>query len=281
MVVSNAKLKNILFHVLVILFAFTMIYPLIWMMSASSKIGTEIFQSESLFPKQITFENYVQGWRGISGYTFGTFFSNSFYLVFLSILGNLFSCAMAAYAFSKLEFKGRAFYFAMMMGTLMLPKHVRLIPQYIIFNQLGWLNTYLPMVIPKFLAMDGFFIFLMTQYMRGLPKELDEAATIDGCGYLNHYLRIILPMSVPALISTMIFTFLWTWNDFFMQMIYISRLEQYTVALALRMFIDSTGSNAWGPLFAMSTLSLIPLFAMFIVFQRYLVDGITAGSVKG
>lgn len=281
MVVSNAKPKSFLFHALIILFAIAMIYPLIWMICASSKIGPEIFQSKSLLPKQLTLENYRAGWKGISGYSFGTFFNNSFQLVIFSILGNLLSCGMAAYAFSKLNFKGRNLLFTLMMGTLMLPKHVRLIPQYIIFNKLGWVNTYLPMIMPKFLAMDGFFIFLMTQYMRGLPKELDEAATIDGCGYLNHYLRIIIPMSVPALISTMIFTFLWTWNDFFMQMIYISRLEQYTVALALRMFIDSTGSNAWGALFAMSTLSLIPLFLMFIIFQRYLVDGITAGGIKG
>ncbi|NLO85273.1 MAG: carbohydrate ABC transporter permease [Clostridiales bacterium] len=281
MVVSNAKSKSFLFHALIILFAIAMIYPLIWMICASSKIGPEIFQSKSLLPKQLTLENYRTGWKGISGYSFGSFFNNSFQLVIFSILGNLLSCAMAAYAFAKLNFKGRNLLFTLMMGTLMLPKHVRLIPQYIIFNKLGWVNTYLPMIIPKFLAMDGFFVFLMTQYMRGLPKELDEAATIDGCGYLNHYLRIIIPMSVPALISTMIFTFLWTWNDFFMQMIYISRLEQYTVALALRMFIDSTGSNAWGALFAMSTLSLIPLFLMFIIFQRYLVDGITAGGIKG
>lgn len=278
---SRRKRKELLFHFLVILFAITMVYPLLWMVCASFKDTKEIFSSKALLPIAPTLQNYVDGWKGLSGFTFGTFFKNSFSLVFFAIVGNIISCSTAAYSFSKLQFRGRGLMFTLMMGTLMLPKHVKLIPQFIMFNKMGLLNTYLPMLLPKFLACDGFFIFMMTQYMRGLPSELDEACIIDGCGHVMHFLRIILPLSVPALITTMIFSFLWTWNDFFMQMIYINNLSDYTVSVALRMFIDSTGSNSWGALFAMSTLSLIPLFGMFIIFQRYLVDGITAGAVKG
>ena len=188
---------------------------------------------------------------------------------------------MAAYAFAKCEFKLKGALFAIMMGTLMLPKHVKLIPQYILFNRFDMVNTYWPLVLPKFLAVEGFFVYLMTQYMRGLPRELDEAATMDGCNEFQHYVRIIMPLSVPALISTSIFTFIWTWNDFFNQMIYVTSVKKYTVSIALRMFIDATGTSSWGALFAMSVLSLIPMLLILIFFQGYLVDGITAGSVKG
>ena len=163
----------------------------------------------------------------------------------------------------------------------MLPIHVKLIPQYIMYNKLGWINTYLPLMVPKFLATEGFFVFLMTQYMRGLPKEIDEAAICDGCGQWQRFIRITVPLSVPAIVTTTIFTFIWTWNDFFSQMLYITGIEKFTVALALRQFVDATGNSSWGALFAMSTLSLLPLFLMFVFFQNYLVEGITAGSIKG
>jgi multiple sugar transport system permease protein len=168
-----------------------------------------------------------------------------------------------------------------MLGTMMLPLHVRLIPQYIMYNSLGWVDTYVPLILPAFLATNGFFIFLLTQYMRGLPHELDEAATVDGCGSFRLFIHIITPLSLPAIITVSIFSFIWTWNDFFSQMIYINNMHKYTVSLALRMFVDALGNSSWGALFAMSTLSLIPLFAMFIGFQTYLVEGITAGSIKG
>lgn len=279
------KLKNVWksakFHIPVILFGVLMIYPLLWMLSSSFKPATEIFQSSSLLPSTWTFDSYTQGWEGISGYSFGVFLGNSFKLVLLVIVGNVISCSLTAYAFSKLNFPLRSFWFAIMMGTLMLPSHVRLIPQYIIYNHMGWINTYLPLTVCKFFATEGFFIFMMTQYMRGLPRELDEASRIDGCGYFQHYLRIIMPLCVPSIITTCIFSFIWTWNDFFSQMIYLSKVGTYTTALALRQYVDSMGNSYWGALFAMSVVSLAPLMIMFIMLQRYLVDGITAGSVKG
>jgi len=171
--------------------------------------------------------------------------------------------------------------FSIMMLTMMLPFHVKLVPQYIIFYKLGWINTILPLVVPKFFAVEGFFIFLMVQFMRTLSNELLEAPRLDGCNTFDIYLRFILPLSVPALVTVSIFSFIWSWNDFFSQMLYLSNPGKFTVSIALRMFLDSTGLSSWGALFAMSCLTLVPLFAVFVAFQRYLIEGITSGSLKG
>lgn len=276
------KASKILYHVFLIIFLMVMLYPLIWMIFASLKDNTHIFTDGlKLIPDKFVFHNYKTGWEGMSGVTFTTFFKNSFILVFFAIVGNLISCSLAAYAFSKLDFPLKNFWFTIMLGTLMLPLHVKLIPQYIMFNKFGWVGTYLPLIIPKFLATDGFFIFLMTQFMRSLPREIDEAATIDGCGKFSLYYKIIIPLSVPALVSVSIFSFLWTWNDFLAQMIYINEVPHFTISIALRQFTDAMGKSSWGGLFAMSCVSLVPLFLMFIIFQNYLVDGITAGAIKG
>lgn len=273
--------KNLLMHFLIILFGLIMIYPLIWMLSASFKEDVEIFQSTSLLPKNPTLNNYIYGWKGVSGVSFGKFFINSFFIAIVSIIANILSCSMAAYAFSKLEFKFKNTLFAIMLVTLMLPFHVRLIPQYIVFSKIGWVNTYLPLLVPKFFATEGFFIFLLVQFMRGISNELLEAPRIDGAGTFRIYMQFIMPLSVPALVTVAIFTFIWTWNDFFSQMIYLSAPPTFTVSLALRMFVDATGESSWGALFAMSCLSLVPLLFIFIVFQRYLVEGIMLGSIKG
>lgn len=278
---STRKVRELLYHIFLIAFGITMLYPLIWMFFSSFKDNSEIFKGLSLLPEKWTLSNYKSGWEGISGVTYGRFFFNSFTIVGFAIIGNVTSCLLAAFAFGKLKFPLKDFWFAIMMGTLMLPLHVKLIPQYVMYNSFGWVNTYLPLIVPKFLATDGFFIFLMTQFIRALPKEIDEAAIVDGCGPFRLFSQIIVPLSVPAIVTTSIFTFLWTWNDFFSQMIYLSDVKRYTVSLALRQFIDTMGNSSWGGLFAMSILSLIPLFVMFVVFQNYLVEGITAGSIKG
>lgn len=278
---TKGRIKEVCYHVFLIVFGLCMLYPLIWMLISSFKPNVEIFKGLTLFPKDVTLENYINGWQGISGITYGRFFLNSFFIVFFAVIGNVCSCILAAYAFGRLKFPLKGFWFAIMMLTLMLPMHVKLIPQYIMYNSFGWVNTYLPLIVPKFLATDGFFIFLMTQFIRALPKDIDEAAIVDGCGPYRLFSKIIVPLSVPAIVTTSIFTFLWTWNDFFGQMIYISDVKLYTVSLALRQFIDAMGNSSWGGLFAMSILSLVPLFLMFIIFQNYLVEGITAGSIKG
>jgi len=191
------------------------------------------------------------------------------------------SCSMAAYAFARLDFSLKKLCFAVMFGTIMLPHHVVLIPQYLLFYKLGWVNTYLPLFVPKLLATDAFFIFLMVQFIRGIPSELDKAARVDGCGTVQIFTRILFPLMTPALVTTSIFTFIWTWNDFLSQLIYISNPKLFTVTLALRAFLDTTGQSAYGSLFAMSIVSLVPVLIFFILFQRLLIEGITTSGLKG
>jgi len=205
---------------------------------------------------------------------------NSGIVVLGCIIGNVLSCSLAAYAFARLKFTGRTILFAVMLLTIMIPYHVVLVPQYILFQQFGWVNTFLPMIIPKVLATDSFFVFLMVQFIRGLPKELDEAARIDGCGHFNIFFRIILPLMVPAVATTTIFTFIWMWNDFLSSLIYLIDPKMYTVPLALRAFLDSSGTSNWGAMFAMSIVSLIPVFLAFLFGQRFLIRGIATTGIK-
>jgi len=261
--------------------AFVMLYPMLWMLSSSFKPNEIIFQEVGLWPSNITLDNFVKGWQGFAGNSFDVFFKNSFIIVLFAIAGNLFTCSMAAYAFARLDFSMKPLLFAIMLGTLMLPHHIVLIPQYIFFDMLGWVDSFLPLIVPKFLATDAFFIFLMVQFIRGLPRELDNAARVDGCGPIGIFTRIIFPLMLPALVTTAIFTFIWTWNDFNSQLIYLSNPKLYTVTLALRTFMDTMGESSWGALFAMSILSLVPTFIFFISFQRLLIEGIATSGIKG
>jgi multiple sugar transport system permease protein len=213
--------------------------------------------------------------------SFTRFFWNSFVIAGLAVVFNCFSCLLAAYAFARLQFRARKLWFAAMIGTLLLPGHVLIVPHYILFRTFDWIDTPLPLIVPKLLATEAFFIFLMVRFMRGIPRDLDEAATIDGCGPFQIFTRIILPLSKPALVTTAIFTFIWTWNDFFSQLVYLNDLENITVPVALRNFLDSSGQTSLGPMFAMSVLSLIPIFLFFVAFQRMLVQGINTTGLKG
>jgi multiple sugar transport system permease protein len=213
--------------------------------------------------------------------SFTAFYANSFIISGLAVVGNLIACSLAAFAFARLDFRLKWFWFAMMMGTLMLPYHITLVPQYILFLNLGWVNTYLPLVVPRFLAVDAFFIFLMVQFFRGIPREIDEAAIMDGCGPWRIYWRIMLPLSLPVLATAAIFSFIWTYDDFLGPLIYLNDMRDYTVPLALRAFTDSSGGQSlYGEMFAMSVLSLAPVFIVFLAFQRLIIRGIALGALK-
>jgi multiple sugar transport system permease protein len=266
-------------HLAIIAVGLLMVYPLLWMVSSSFKPQERIFSEPGLIPSVFTLENFRQGWTSL-GSPFSLFFFNSFVIAALCVIGNLFSCSLAAYAFARLDFRFKRVLFAMMLGTIMLPFHVVLVPQYIMFQSIDWTNTFYPLVVPKFLATDAFFIFLMVQFIRGLPRELDDAATVDGCGAIGVFWRIILPLMRPALAVTAVFTFIWTWNDFLGPLLYITDRNKLTVPVALNAFLDSTGASAWGPMFAMSLLSLVPLFVVFLVAQKQLVNGIATTGLK-
>ena len=273
------RVFSVIAHVALIAASIVMLYPLLWMLSASFRPQDEIFSSSSIIPSHLTVDAYVRGWQGLQ-VSFATFFTNSFLIAGLSVIGNLFACSITAFAFARLEFWGKRFWFALMLGTLMLPYQVTLIPQYVMFLHIGWVNTILPLVVPKFLATDSFFIFLMVQFFRGIPRQLDEAAMIDGCSTWQIYTRIMLPLSMPVLVTAAIFTFIFTWDDFFGPLIYLNDMSKYTVTLALRSFVDSTAQSDYGGLFAMSILSLVPIFLFFLFFQRLLIEGIATTGMK-
>lgn len=270
---------SVLKHVVLIASALLMIYPLLWMIVSSFRPTDEIFRESGLILKGLHLENYTFGWTALN-YPFGHYLLNSAIVVIGCIIGNLVSCSLAAYAFARLKFSGRNILFGIMLLTIMIPYHVVIVPQYILFQQFGWVNTFLPLIVPKMLATDAFFVFLMVQFIRGLPTELDEAARIDGCGNFSIFFRILLPLMVPALATTAIFTFIWMWNDFLASLVYLTSPETYTVPLGLRSFLDSSGQSNWGAMFAMSVVSLIPVFLAFLFGQRFLIRGIATTGIK-
>jgi multiple sugar transport system permease protein len=269
---------RVLFLVAVLAFV---LYPLLWMAGSSLKSPTEVTSNLSVLPLEPTWVNYPDGWNYIEGLSFGRFFWNSTLIALATVVANAASCLVAAYAFARLRFRMRKMWFAVMIGTLLLPGHVLIVPQYVMFNYFGWIDTPLPLVVPKLLATEAFFVFLMVQFMRGIPRELDDAAKIDGCSPYGVFRYVILPLSRPALVTTAIFSFIWTWNDFFTQLVYLPSPTSYTVPIGLRLFIDSSGQTSLGPMFAMSVLSLLPVFLFFLAFQRMLVQGINTSGIKG
>jgi multiple sugar transport system permease protein len=279
---KEKRLRLPWYHIFVALSCFVMIYPILWMFASSFKEEWDIWTNmSSLIPATPTFQNYITGWSGFAGHlTFARFFVNSFFYAGIGTIGAVASSALVAYAFAKIRFTGRNFWFVLMMITLMLPPQILVIPQYILFNKLGWVNSYAPLIIPRFFG-NPFFIFLIMQFMRGIPSELLEAAEIDGCSRAGIFFRIMLPLVQPALITAAIFSFYWTWEDFFGPLIYLNNPKLYTVSLAIRAFSDASGDTDWGAIFAMSSLSLVPVFGIFIAFQKYLVEGISTTGLKG
>ncbi|WP_438446978.1 carbohydrate ABC transporter permease [Gorillibacterium sp. sgz5001074] len=273
-------ISKMLRHLIIAGFGVLMLYPVLWLVVSSFKPNSLIFSDPGLWPKELTLRNYTQGWKGLQGTSFGVFFKNSAVISVLAVLGNIVTCSLAAFAFARLEFRLKKLWFALMLVTIMLPYHVTLVPQYIMYNKFEWINTFFPLIVPKWLAHDSFFILLMVQFIRGLPRELDESATIDGCGQGQIYSRIILPLLVPALITTAIFTFIWTWDDFFSQMIYLNKVNLFTVQLGIRSMFDPSGESDWGALLSMSVLSLIPIVTIFFSFQRHFLDGISTTGLK-
>lgn len=276
---TTGRARRLIRHLVLIVASAVMIYPLLWLLVSSFRPTDVIFRTPGLWLKDPTLANYERGWNALAS-PFGHYLMNSTLVVLGCIIGNVMSCSLAAYAFARLKFRGRNIWFGVMLLSIMLPIHVVIVPQYIVFNQLGWVNTFLPMVLPKFLATDAFFVFLMVQFIRGIPRELDEAARIDGCGHWRIFSRVMLPLMTPAIATTVIFTFIWTWGDFFTPLIYLTAPENFTAPVALRSFMDSTAGSDWGSMFSMSVVSLLPVFLVFLFGQKYLVKGIATTGGK-
>lgn len=284
MIRTSQRKKNntIKFHIFSIILGFFMIYPLLWLVSSSLKSNQTIFvNSYSLIPKSFdAITNYKSGWDGIAGVSFGRFLINSMLVTIIGTVTCVFSSLCAAYAFSRVKFKFSGFWFGCVMVTLMIPPQVMIVPQYIILKKLHFIDTLTALVLPWCFG-AAFFIFLMTQFFRGIPRELDEAAAIDGCGKIAILFQILVPVVKPAIITSAIFAFYWIWQDFFQPLIFMNSTEKFTVSLALNMYLDPNAYNNYGGLFAMSFVSLLPILLFFILFQKYLVEGIAMDGIKG
>lgn len=261
--------------------ALVVLYPLFWLFLSTFKPNGEFGVNLSPIPQNPTIQNYVKVLEGIAGVPLARFFLNSFLLATGSVVGILLSASLAAYAFARVQFRGQGIFFTAMIGTLLLPFHVVIIPQYILFNQLGMVDTYWPLLLPKFLAVDAFFVFLLVQFIRQMPREMDEAAKIDGAGHARIFFSIILPLIKPALITCAIFAFIWAWNDFLGPLIYLTSPENYPLPIALRLYNDQTSTSDYGATVAASFLALVPIMVFFVVFQRFLVDGVATQGLKG
>lgn len=273
---------HIIYHTLVCLAGIIMVYPLIWMVMSSFKETNSIFATAGqLIPSKFILDNYINGWRGFGKITFGVFFKNSLFISVVATVGTVFSSAIVAYGLSRCKFPGRKILFVAMLVSMMLPAQVLMIPQYLWYQQLGWVGTYLPLITPYFFAIQGFFVYLMLNFIDGIPRELDEAAKIDGCTHYAYFGRVILPLIVPAMVTGTIFSFIWRWDDFLSALLYVNKTELYPVSLALKLFSDPGSSSDYGAMFAMAALSLLPVTLIFIFLQKYLVEGISTSGLKG
>jgi multiple sugar transport system permease protein len=277
---ERRRTGSIAWHVGALVVLAVVLYPVVWVVGAAFKPSKDIIASLDLLPARPVWANFSGLADGISGISVSSFFVNSLLYAVLAVVGVVLSASLTAYAFAKIRFAGRNLLFTLMIGTLLLPYHVLLIPQYVMFRKLELVDTLVPLVAGKFLATEAFFVFLMVQFMRGLPRELDEAAKLDGCGHLRTYWSIVLPLCRPALITSAIFTFINAWNDFMGPLIYLNTPSKYTVSLGLMMFRDQEGISNYGSMIAMSLVALVPVVAFFMAFQRYLIDGMATSGLK-
>ena len=279
---EKRAVKAVIYHILVFAVGLVMIYPLIWMVMSSFKPTNTIFQTAgSLIPETFTFENYINGWKGFAKVTFATFFKNSLFISVVATIGTVISSAIVAYGFARFKFKGKKLLFSAMLLSMMLPAQVLMIPQYLWYQKLNWVGSYMPLIVPYFFAIQVFFVYLISNFISGIPRDLDEAAKIDGCSYVSIFTKIILPLIKPALVTAGIFSFMWRWDDFLSALLYVNKSAKYPVSLALKLFCDPGSSSDYGAMFAMASLSILPSVLIFIFFQRYLVEGISTSGLKG
>ena len=275
------RIGSCVYHTLMLAFCVVMLYPLFWMISSSFKETSDIIRtSEQLFVENPTIKNYIDGWKGFGGYTYATYFKNTVIITVLNTLGTVISSSLTAFGFARIKFTGRKIWFGIMIATMCLPAMVLQIPKYIMFRDMGWVGTWKPILIPSWFGGGAFNIFLLMQFMRNVPKAIDEAARIDGCGWFGLYKNIMLPLVAPALCSVAVLTFIGHWGDFYSALIYLNKPEYYPVAYALKLYADEATVN-YGPMLAMSVLSITPVIILFFLFQKTLVDGISTSGIKG
>lgn len=269
-------INRIIIQIIVILGAIVFIFPFLWLVSTSLKPDEQIFAlPPKLIPNPVQWENYT---RMFKYFPFSRFFGNSVYITFMTLVGVLFSCPLVAFSFAKLRWPGRDLLFLVLLSTMMLPPQVTMVPVYLLFRELGWIDTFRPLWVPAWFG-SAFYIFLLRQFFLTIPRELEEAARIDGCSFPRMYVQIMLPLIKPALATTAIFTFMGAWNDFMGPLIYINSTEKFPLSLGLRLFQTQFGGE-WAMMMAASVIMVLPLIIMFIAFQRYFIQGIVLTGLK-
>ena len=267
-------------YILLIILAIVMVYPLVWMLGAAFKSNEEIFSTIGILPHEPVFGAFAAGWEGTGKYGFSTYLANTFMMVIPTVLFTVVSSVLVGYGFARFDFPLKKILFALMLSTLMLPATVIIIPRYITFRDLGWLNSYKPFWVPALLGCFPFFNFMMVQFLRGLPLELDESAKMDGCGSLRILVQILIPLCKSAIISVIVFQFVWIWNDFMNCLVYINSVSKYPVSLGLRMTMDISSKFDWNQIMAMSIVSILPPMILFFCAQKYFVEGIATTGMK-
>lgn len=273
---TKSIIKNVCVYILLLLVAFVTVLPFVWMVSASLKTQATIFQnSMQLIPKEPVWSNYSDVWRKVP---FGTFYLNTIKITILSTAGALISASLAAYAFAKLKFPGNEKLFLLFLATMMIPGQAIMIPQFEIMKNLGLVNTHWALILLTLFNPYG--VFLLRQFLLQLPDDLNESARIDGCSEFGIFMRIIMPLAKPALVTLGIFTLLGSWNDFLNPLIYLSQEKLYTIQLGIRYFQQVNGAD-YPLIMAATTMSLIPMIIIYLFAQRYFIEGIAVTGTKG
>lgn len=275
------RISAVLRYVALGIIGLIMLYPMIWLVGASFKSNAEVFTEIGFWPSRFDFSAYAKGWKTSTEYTFATYFLNSFLIIIPKVIVTVISCVLVAYAFARYEFWGKKFLFSVMVGTMMLPLIILRLPQYLMFKQFEWIDSYLPLIAPSAFATDTFFVFMLVQFLRGIPRDMEEAAQIDGCNPLQLLWYILVPILKPAIISVIVFQFIWTMNDFMGPLIYLSSVEKYPVSLALKMSIGATEEVEWASVIAISVVALIPSVLVFFLAQRHFIEGAASSGIKG
>ena len=271
-------------YFVLILVGLIMIYPLVWMVGATFKSNAEIFSSIGFIPKNPTLEGYKKAMESYGGaINVWKAMLKTFSYVIPKVVFTMISATVTAYGFGRFEFKGRGILFSVLMATLFLPQVVLNVPQFIMFSKMGWVDSklYLPIIVPTLFATDTLFVFQLIQFLRNVPKELDEAAKIDGCNAVQTLVKVIVPMLSPAITSIALFQFMWSSNDFMGPLLYVNTPAKYPLAIFVKMSMDADSGFQWNRILALSLISIIPSLVVFFMAQDKFVDGISAGGVKG
>ncbi|ASA57097.1 sugar ABC transporter permease [Vibrio gazogenes] len=279
--IRREKINAAIRYTILITVGFMMLYPLLWMFSAAMKPNHEIFSSMNLIPSEWSLDGFINGWKTGTEYTFGHYIFNTFAYVLPKVFVTVVSSTIVAYGFARFDIPWKKFWFATLIATILLPQSVLLIPQYLMFREMGLLDTYLPLYLPFAFATQGFFVFMLIQFLRGVPTDMEEAAMIDGCNSFQVLWHVVVPVIRPAIISVALFQFMWSVNDFLGPLIYISSVEKYPIALALKMSIDVTEGARWNEILAMASIAIIPSILVFFMSQKYFVEGVTSSGIKG